>query len=121
MTIEPMKVEPMTPGAAVAVTEIKKALRIMEIATIALIIVVMALFIIGYVDSTNQRTAIKETATQSHNALCSFVDDLKGRIQTSEEFLAEHPNGIPGLSVEVLRTSIRNQKMTIESLFNLKC
>jgi hypothetical protein len=103
------------------VKEIKKALRLMERATVGLIVVVMGLFIIGYVDSANQRVAIKETSTQSHNALCSFVEDLKTRVQTSEEFLAEHPNGIPGLSVEVLRTSIRNQKMTIESLSNLRC
>jgi hypothetical protein len=121
MTIEPMKVEPMTPGAAVAVEEIKKALRIMEIATVILIVLMMTLVIIGYTDSANQRDAIRQTSLQSHNALCSFVADLQGRVASAEDFLREHPNGIPGLSVEAIRTSIENQKQTIEALSNLKC
>jgi hypothetical protein len=118
---EPMKVEPMTPGAAVAVVEIKKALRIVEIATVVLILLMMTLFIIGYADSTSQRDAIEQTSTQSHTALCSFVGDLERRVETSEEFLRDHPNGIPGLSVEVIRTSLANQRQTILSLSDLKC
>jgi uncharacterized protein involved in outer membrane biogenesis len=118
---EPMKVEPMTPGAALAVKEVKRALRWVEYATVILIILMMVLVIIGYADSTNQRDQIRQTAAQSHSALCSFLGDLKGRVETSEEFLQEHPNGIPGLSVEAIRTSLRNQKMTVASLSDLKC
>jgi hypothetical protein len=118
---EPMKVEPMTPGAAVAVREITKALRWVEIATVILTVLMMALVILGYADSTSQRDAIKQTAAQSHTALCSFVADLEQRVESSEEFLDEHPNGIPGLSVEVIRTSLANQRQTIESLSDLKC
>jgi hypothetical protein len=116
-----VKVEAMTPGAAVAVKEIKKALRIMEVATVVLIVLMMALVILGYADSTSQRDAIRQTSVQSHTALCSFVDDLEQRVASSEDFLAEHPNGIPGLSVEVIRTSLANQRQTIESLSDLKC
>jgi hypothetical protein len=119
--MEPMKVEPMTPGAAVVVKEIKKALRLVEIATVFLIILMMMLVIIGYADSTSQRNAIKQTAAEAHTALCSFVGDLERRVQASKEFLEEHPNGIPGLSVEAIRTSLRNQQMTIVSLSDLKC
>jgi kynurenine formamidase len=113
--------EEMTPGAAAAVQEIKNALRIMEIATIVLVVVVVLLVIVGYIDSANQREAIKRTATQSHVALCAFRSDVQARVVSSEQFLEDNPNGVPGISPAAIRKSLKAQRQTVDALSVLNC
>lgn len=63
-------------------------------------------------------------------ALCSFVEDLrlrvedqKAKLRRSREFLKEHPNGISGISKSVIQAGVmadentlRNQQRTLRSL-----
>jgi hypothetical protein len=54
-------------------------------------------------------------------ALCALRVDLQRRVAASEKFLAEHPNGIPGIPARTLRDSIDNQQRTISALVVLRC
>lgn len=55
------------------------------------------------------------------SALCALRNDLKVRVASSRSFLAEHPNGIPGISAKVVRDGIANQERTIAALSNIDC
>ena len=61
------------------------------------------------------------TASSTHSALCALKTDLVVRVQAGEDFLAEHPDGIPGLPASLIRNGISNQKKTIEALRGLEC
>lgn len=54
-------------------------------------------------------------------ALCTFKTDLQRRVDDGNEFLAKHPNGIPGIPAKTLRTSLDNQQRTISALRGLSC
>lgn len=61
------------------------------------------------------------TSRSTHSALCSLSGDLKRRVQSSRDFVAEHPTGIPGIPVATIKTSIANQQSTIRALSSLRC
>lgn len=54
-------------------------------------------------------------------ALCALKEDLQRRVKTGRDFLAAHPNGIPGIPVKTIKDGITNQQRTIDSLRILKC
>lgn len=59
---------------------------------------------------------------QDHAALCAFKADLTNRVLDGLHFLSAHPNGIPGITGDVLRQSVRNQAKTVYSLqIHLRC
>lgn len=64
---------------------------------------------------------IADQATENHTALCSFKLDLQRRVKDTEDYIAEHPNGLAGIPVATIRNSIANQRATIDSLSSLKC
>ena len=60
--------------------------------------------------------------TQARYALCAFRADLRNRVKDgarqlkiSESFLADNPNGIPGVPVETLRASVVNRRITLDN------
>ena len=55
-------------------------------------------------------------SAQAKRALCALRDDLVRRLADGEEFLAKHPNGIPGISVNDIRRSLQSQRQTIDVL-----
>ena len=59
--------------------------------------------------------------TASTHALCVLRDDLKTRVKSSTDFLAMHPDGIPGIPAKTLRDGIHNQQRTISALRTLQC
>jgi hypothetical protein len=77
----------------------------------------------------------RRVAAESRAALCSFVTDLKGRVEDqkrtiarTEKYLREYPNGIPGVPIALLRqglqnnrNTLRNQRATVRSFTDLKC
>jgi hypothetical protein len=63
------------------------------------------------VDSNDQTTV----------AVCELRKDLQRRVKASTQFLAEHPDGIPGISAADIRTGIDNQSRTIVALRGLDC
>lgn len=100
-------------------------------ATIALYVVLAVIVGAGFWLEHRQSAQ----GAKAHTALCAFREDLRGRlkdvqasIRTSEQFLRDHPAGIPGVPVELLRQSIadkkrtaRNQAATLKSLDDLTC
>ena len=61
-----------------------------------------------------------ESARTTH-ALCALRGDLENRITASTKYLQEHPEGIPGVPVKVIRDGIQNQKRTVRALRSLSC
>lgn len=58
---------------------------------------------------------------KTHTALCTLQADLAQRVQSSNDFLATHPHGIPGVSAASIRASITGQERTIKALEPLQC
>lgn len=60
----------------------------------------------------------KSQADLTVSVLCSFRSDLSARVETSRQFLVQHPNGIPeaGLTRELIQTQLDNQERTLASL-----
>jgi hypothetical protein len=54
-------------------------------------------------------------------ALCTFRNDLSTRVHTTEKFLIDHPQGLDGLIPALLRSSLKNQRGTLNSLKHLDC
>lgn len=63
----------------------------------------------------------KLQADRSTDALCALRVDLQKRVETSERFLRENPEGVPGISPTVIREGIVNQQRTIAALSKLDC
>jgi hypothetical protein len=54
-------------------------------------------------------------------ALCALRTDLELRAASSRRFLADHPDGIPGIPAKVIRDGISNQERTITALRGIDC
>ena len=101
--------------------ELNRGLRVLTVATVVLYLVLATIGVVGYLDGAHRRAEIAKVALETHSALCVFVDDLERRVETSEQFLKDNPDGIPGISNETIQTSINNQLLTIDSLRGLGC
>jgi hypothetical protein len=64
---------------------------------------------------------VETTTRATHSALCAFKVDLERRVQAGEEFLAENPEGVPGISRESIQRSLDSQKSTLLALASLDC
>lgn len=101
--------------------DILKTLRRLVIATVILYVALAGLFVLGYVTVHNQRVELERTVDQTTTALCSLRGDLEARVRVSREFLEDNPNGIPGITPQVIRDSINGRLRTIEALESLAC
>lgn len=101
--------------------ELRKALKLLTAATIAVYIALAGLGVIGWIDASNKRTDIEQLAEETNTALCKFRAGLENQVAGSEDFLKENPQGIPGLSAEAIQASIDRQRTTIKSLSDLDC
>lgn len=88
---------------------------------VALFTVQAGLAIYVYVDSSNQRTQIAEVAFSTNRALCVFRHDLEQRVEASRQFLADHPDGLPGIPAASIQQNINTQQSTIDALSDLHC
>jgi hypothetical protein len=57
-----------------------------------------------------------QRGTRAEKALCVFRDDIERRAEAAEDFLIENPNGIPGITPETIRQSLKNQEDTLKAL-----
>lgn len=62
-----------------------------------------------------------QSAEQNTSALCALRHDLERRVEGGEQFLTDHPRGIPGIPAKTLRQSIDGQKRTIRALNRVNC
>lgn len=68
--------------------------------------------------ANNERAA---EGRQAHDAICALRADLVNRVAAGRAFLAEHPQGIPGIPAATLQTSIDGQVKTIAALSEVDC
>lgn len=78
-------------------------------------------FAITFVVTTAFVVQLIRQNSQANAALCTFRGDLQQRAIGAQDFLREHPDGIPGISAKALRTSIDNQRRTVDALASLDC
>ena len=100
---------------------LQRGLRTLTVATVALYIFLIA--VVGYFrfESSQSREDIRAVAITTGEALCSFKSDLRVRLEVAEEFLEDHPKGIPGIPASVIEDGIRNQEVTLKALEPLTC
>jgi len=64
---------------------------------------------------------VYQTADQAHDAVCALrAERLKG-VHSTQQFLREHPQGIPGISRADLLRSIQTQKQTVRAFRFADC
>lgn len=85
-----------------------------------LVVATVSMVAIG-IQVHRQNNQIKTVALDTHSALCTFKGDLKRRVTDTEQFLKEHPEGIPGVPTATIRRSLDGQRATIRSLASLNC
>lgn len=64
---------------------------------------------------------VEDNLNQTNGSLCALRENLKQRVLTSQNFLDDNPNGIPGIPVGVIEKSINDQQETIDVLAGLEC
>lgn len=57
----------------------------------------------------------------AHEGLCTYVHDLKLRLEGSKQYLKDHPRGSSVIPVTLLRNSIKAQTATLNSLKQQRC
>lgn len=98
--------------------QLKAGLKHLTWATLGLFACLLALAAFVFFDAKSRSQSI---ARESRTALCTFRGDLIQRVQTSEAFLRQHPEGILGIPPRVIQQGIDDQRRTIRALGNLRC
>lgn len=83
--------------------------------------ILLALFTYGLIHLGEVSTRVDHNQQSNTKALCAFRADLQSRVTSGNKFLKDHPKGIPGISPTLIRTSIKNEQSTINSLSSLVC
>lgn len=92
--------------------------RLAVVAFVASLILSLAALGVGAYVLTHKT----QEGTETHEAVCALVADLEERTEGTKTFLAEHPEGIPGLaSGSQLRESLHNQDRTLDALGVITC
>jgi uncharacterized membrane protein YraQ (UPF0718 family) len=68
--------------------------------------------------SLQRQVAINNATTK---AVCALRADYRRRVQTTNDFLKEHPEGFAGISAAILKRSNKSAQDTVDSLAGLKC
>jgi hypothetical protein len=90
-------------------------------ATVALYLVLALFGGVAWTIRAHDVSRVNRIASTNQAALCAFRNDVVGRVASSEQFLEEHPNGIPGISPAMIRQSLIAQRQTVEALSVLDC
>jgi hypothetical protein len=87
------------------------------------VLIALLVISVGFADVQVFRLSSQIAGNQQNNtqALCAFRDDLARRVQSSTDYLATHPNGIPGIPAGTIRLSLANEQHTLSALSSLKC
>lgn len=101
--------------------EIRSALRALVIATVVLFAVQASLIAFVAINEAHRRAEIAAVANSTNHALCVLRGDLEQRVADSVQFLAQNPEGLPGIPPATIQQSIDNQQRTIDALSDLRC
>lgn len=99
----------------------RKALRFLVILTVVLYALLTIVGLFGFFFIQGQRHELERVATTTLNALCALHQDIEERLENSKQFLKDHPDGIPGISVEEIQRGIDAQERTLNALSPLLC
>lgn len=94
-----------------------RGLRVLRLATAGLAAALIAAGVIGYLDLRGKA----DEARRTHAALCSLREDVQARIDQSEDYLAKHPHGAPGIPAGAIRQGLVNSRRTATALAGLDC
>jgi hypothetical protein len=109
-------------GAPVKVLEeILRVQQRMTRATVALYLVLALFGGVAWSVRASDTARVDEIASTNQAALCAFREDVERRVVSSEEFLEENPQGIPGISAAMIRRSLIAQRETVEALSVVEC
>lgn len=97
-------------SARTVAEDLQRALRLLTAATIVLYLICIGVAVKVYTDSRS-----------TTDALCTLRTDLVKRVNSSRNFLKDHPNGVSGISPKVIIDGIDNQQRSIEALKGLDC
>ena len=103
----PVEVDPLA-----MLRDMRRKLRFLVIATVASYLVAGAIALFAWSVSDTLKTGV-----------CNLREDLQQRIESSREFLEDHPHGAPqlGISAGAIREQIHNQERTRDALDNVRC
>ena|SRR5881394_2486643 len=88
---------------------------------IAATVAATAIFYSQTADLAHRANEQARQGAQARAAICALREDIVQRLATSKAFLAEHPQGIPGIPAATLQTSIDNENRTIAALSGVDC
>lgn len=80
---------------------------------------VAALLVFAYVIHENRNLA--RQGHEAHAAICTLKADYRTRIRQGKRFLRDHPSGIPGIKVGVIRAAVTNETRTLNALRPVHC
>lgn len=64
---------------------------------------------------------VAHVATENKKGLCALRTDAEDRINQTQDFIKEHPDGIPGISIAQLKRSTNNSVRTFMALEEVDC
>lgn len=62
-----------------------------------------------------------EACKQTDDVVTILRGEHRVKLQRSQDFLAQHPKGIPGISAKEIRRSIHDEKVLLAKLVPKKC
>jgi hypothetical protein len=101
--------------------ELQRSVRGLGLWTMILYGLVAVLLVLAIAYATSERNRIEDHQEQVTVALCNFREDIQRRYDTTVQFIVDHPDGIPGISVADLQRSADNLAATLQSLRDLPC
>lgn len=90
--------------------DIKRTLRRLIAFTVVLYLVLAVFIVITRID-----------ANKSKHALCALRGNVATRIKQSVDFIAHHPEGFAGITVQEIQHSIDTDTKTFNALSGLNC
>jgi hypothetical protein len=101
--------------------ELRNGLRRLTYATVVLFVALVALSVYAWRDSAAKRHDLQQEEARTNAALCTLRVDLEQRAKASADYLAEHPEGLPGIPASIIKSNLTGQRRTIAALSGLKC
>lgn len=100
---------------------VRVALRRLLVSMLVVYFILAGLMVFVFVDSARRRAELGRVTVNTTRSLCTLRTDLERRVDASARFLADHPDGIAGISAVAIQQSIENQQRTVDALANLNC
>jgi len=102
-------------------TDISKQIKRLVWLVVALYLIQAGVSVYFFLAARDQREKLAVVAVSTARGLCAIRHDAENSVQQSQDFLKDHPNGIPGISRKLLLRSIAQQQALADNLAGIKC